>query len=79
MYKVSNTKTVKHRWAAVVKNPKGYIDPYKVVVGPSRTFHNWHTSKASAAAEAKRINKIWGGWFETRRVMPRRKSSKEVR
>ena len=68
MSKAFNTKTIEHRWAAVVKNPKGYIDPYKVVVGSFRTFHSWHKSKASAVAEAKRINKVQGGWFETKKV-----------
>ena len=72
MTKASNTKTIKHRWAAVVKNPKGYIDPYKVVVGPSRTFHSWHTTKASVVAEAKRINKVHSGWLETKRIKVRR-------
>ena len=56
MAKAFNTKTIEHRWAAVVKNPKGYIDPC------------WHKTKASAVAEAARINKVHGGWFETKRV-----------
>ena len=68
MSKAFNTKTVEHRWAAVVKNPRGYIDPYKVVVGSFRTFHSWHKTKASAVVEAKRINKSHSGWFETKRV-----------
>ncbi len=71
---VSRSKVVRHRWAAVVKNPSYYVDPYKVVVGPARTFHSWHTTKASAVAEAKKINKIYGGWVErkTRRKTKRK-------
>ncbi len=68
MAKAFNTKTTEHRWAAIVKNPKGYIDPYKVVVGSFRTFHSWHKTRASAVAEASRINKVHGGWFETKKV-----------
>ncbi len=66
--KAFNTRTVEHRWAAIVKNPKGYIDPYKVVVGWSRTFHSWHKTRASAVKEAARINKTHGGWLETTRI-----------
>ena len=72
MTKAFGTKTIEHRWAAIVKNPKGYIDPYKVVVGSGRTFHSWHKTKASAVAEAKRINKVHSGWFETKQVKTRR-------
>ncbi len=60
----SKTKTIRRRWAHVVRNPKGYIDPYKVVVGPSRAFHSWHGSRKSALAEAARINKTQGGYLE---------------
>ncbi|KKN62626.1 hypothetical protein LCGC14_0510370 [marine sediment metagenome] len=56
-------RVVRHRWAHIVKNPKGYIDPYKVVVGPSRTFHSWHKSRGSAVAEASRINKSHSGYI----------------
>ena len=56
-------KRVTRKWAAVVKNPKGYIDPYKVVVGPRRAFHSWHGSKKSADAEARKINKAFGGYI----------------
>jgi len=73
MAKAFSTRTIKHRWAAVVKNPKGYIDPYKVVVGSSRTFHSWHKTRASAIAETARINKIHYGWFETRQVSNKRR------
>ena len=68
MAKAFGTKTIEHRWAAVVKNPKGYIDLYKVVVGSFRTFHSWHKTKASAVAEAARSNKVHSGWLETKRV-----------
>jgi hypothetical protein len=57
-------RTIKRKWAHVIKNPKGYIDPYKVVVGPSLTFHSWHTSRASAMKEVARINKVHGGYLE---------------
>jgi len=60
-----NNKTVKHRWAHIVRNPRSYLDPYKVVVGPFATFHSWHKSRASAVVEAKRINKAHSGWLET--------------
>jgi len=63
----AKTKTIRRKWAHVVKNPKGYIDPYKVVVGPSYTFHSWQGTKRSAVAEAARINKVHGGYIETRR------------
>ena len=57
-------KTRIHRkWAHVVKNQKGYIDPYKVVVGTTYTFHSWHKSKASAVKEANRINKVHSGFI----------------
>jgi uridylate kinase len=55
---------IHRRWAHVVRNPKGYIDPYKVVVGGSATFHSWHSTKASAVKEAARINKVHGGYVE---------------
>jgi len=57
-------KSIRRKWAHVVKNPKGYIDPYKVVVGLSRTFHSWHTSRRSAMAEVARINKTHNGYIE---------------
>ncbi len=63
----TKTKTIHSKWAHVVKNPKGYIDPYKVVVGNGYTFHSWHTTRASAAAEAARINKTHGGFIEVTR------------
>ncbi len=68
-----HNKTIEHKWAAVVKNPRFYIDPYKVVVGSLKVFHSWHKTKASAVAEAKRINKVHGGWFETKTVKSRSK------
>lgn len=61
---MTKTKTIRRKWAHVVRNPKGYIDPYKVVVGPSLTFHSWHKSRASAVAEARRINKAHSGFIE---------------
>ena len=57
-------KTVNRNWAHIVKNPKGYIDPYKVVVGGFYTFHSWHSSRASALREASRINKEHPGYRE---------------
>jgi len=58
-------KRVIHRkWAHIVKNPKGYIDPYKVVVGGSYTFHSWHSSRKSAMDEAARISKSHSGYQE---------------
>ncbi len=50
--------------ARVVKNPKGYIDPYKVEVKSSRlgqewTFHSWHKLKRTATALVKRLNKTY--------------------
>ena len=44
--------------ARVVKNPKGYIDPYKVEVKSSQmgrlwTFHSWPKSKKSLGSKSQ--------------------------
>ncbi len=57
-------RTIHRKWAHIIRNPKGYIDPYKVVVGSDWTFHSWHVSRASAVKEAARINEAHGGYLE---------------
>ncbi len=61
---VKTVKVIHRHWAAIVKMKPGSYWPYKVVVGPRRTFHSWGMSRGLALNEAARINKSNSGYLE---------------